>query len=191
VETWLRTGTLGDTSTEHRRFTVVFEIGAKVIYPSHGVAEIVGRESKAINGATETYLVLSVVQPGWGTRGWMKVSVPEDRAEALGVRAAISREDASDVIELLGMSDVHVPGNWSRRFKNHQEKLRSGDVYACAEVVRNLALRQRKSSLAAAETAMYTRARHSLISELAVSWGIGDDEAETRVDGALEPLVAD
>jgi CarD family transcriptional regulator len=191
VETWLRTGTLGDTSTEHRRFTVVFEIGAKVIYPSHGVAEIVGRESRAINGATETYLVLSVLQPGWGTGGWMKVSLPEDRAEALGVRAAISREDASDVIELLGMSDVHVPGNWSRRFKNHQEKLRSGDVYACAEVVRNLALRQRKSSLAAAETAMYARARHSLISELAVSWGIGDDEAETRVDGALEPLVAD
>jgi CarD family transcriptional regulator len=163
---------------------VVFEIGAKVIYPSHGVAEIVGRESRAINGATETYLVLSVLQPGWGTRGWMKVSLPEDRA-------AISREDASDIIELLGMSDVHVPGNWSRRFKNHQEKLRSGDVYACAEVVRNLALRQRKSSLAAAETAMYARARHSLISELAVSWGIGDDEAETRVDGALEPLVAD
>ena len=135
---------------------MVFEIGAKVIYPSHGVAEIVGRESRAISGATETYLVLSVLQPGWGTRGRMKVSLPEDRAEALGVRAAISREDASDVIELLGMSDVHVPGNWSRRFKNHQEKLRSGDVYACAEVVRNLALRQRKTSLAAAETAMYT-----------------------------------
>jgi len=136
VETSLRTGTLGDTSTGHRRFTVVFEIGAKVIYPSHGVAEIVGRESQVINGASETYLVLLVVQPGWGTGRWMKVSLPEDRAEGLGVRAAISREDASDVIELLGMSDVHVPGNWSRRFKNHQEKLRSGDVYACAEVVR-------------------------------------------------------
>ena len=82
---------------------MVFEIGAKVIYPSHGVAEIVGRESRAINGATETYLVLSVLQPGWGTRSWMKVSLPEDRAEGLGVRAAISREDASDVIELLGI----------------------------------------------------------------------------------------
>ena len=182
VETSLRTGKLGDTPAEHRRFTVVFEIGAKVISVSHGVAEIVGRESQAINGATETYLVLSVLQPGWGTRGWMQGSLPEDRAEALGVRAAISREDAADVIELLGMSDVHVPGNWARRFKNHQEKLKS--------VTSMTVPRWSGTSPSTSASPRWPlrdgdvcRARHSLISELAVSWGIGDDEAETRVDG--------
>jgi CarD family transcriptional regulator len=78
-----------------------------------------------------------------------------------------------------------VPSNWSRRFKNHQEKLKSGDVYQHAEVVRNLAMRQRTASLSTAEKSMYANARHILISELAVSWGTDDVKAEARVDEAL------
>jgi CarD family transcriptional regulator len=164
---------------------VVFDVGAKVVYPSHGVAEIVGRESRAIDGETRTCLVLSVPQRGWGTSGGMRVSVPEDRVDEVGVRPAVSEEDADDVLEVLAVTDVRVPSNWSRRFKNHQEKLKSGDVYDCAEVVRNLALRQRNGSLSAAEKSMYANARHILISELAVSWGVDDTEAQRRVDGAL------
>ncbi|MGH9244860.1 MAG: CarD family transcriptional regulator [Acidimicrobiales bacterium] len=164
---------------------MVFEVGAKVVYPSHGIAEIVGRESRAVDGETLTYLVLTVPQRGWGTLGGMRVSVPEDRAEEVGVRSAISEEDASDVLEVLAVTDARVPSNWSRRFKNHQEKLKSGDVYQCAEVVRNLANRQRNASLSAAEKSMYARARHILISELAVSWDVDDEKAELRVDDAL------
>jgi CarD family transcriptional regulator len=111
--------------------------------------------------------------------------VPEDRVDEVGVRPAVSEEDADDVLEVLAVTDVRVPSNWSRRFKNHQEKLKSGDVYDCAEVVRNLALRQRNGSLSAAEKSMYANARHILISELAVSWGVDDTEAQRRVDGAL------
>jgi CarD family transcriptional regulator len=164
---------------------VVFEVGAKVVYPSHGVAEIVGRESRALNGESVTYLVLTVPQRGWGTSGGMKVSVPEDRAEDLGVRPAISEEEAAEVLEVLAVTNARVPSNWSRRFKNHQEKLKSGDVYDCAEVVRNLATRQRNASLSAAERSMYASARHILISELAVSWGVDEEAAERRVDDAL------
>jgi CarD family transcriptional regulator len=164
---------------------VEFEIGTKVVYPSHGVAEIVGRETRKVDGKNVTYLVLSVPQRGWGTSGDMRVKVPEDRAEDLGVRTAISEEDAADVLEVLAVTDVRVPSNWSRRFKNHQEKLKSGDVYEHAEVVRNLAIRQRNASLSTAEKSMYASARHILISELAVSWSVDDAEAEARVDQAL------
>jgi CarD family transcriptional regulator, regulator of rRNA transcription len=164
---------------------VDFEVGTKVVYPSHGVAEIVGREKRAVDGTTLTYLVLSIPERGWGTRGGMKVTVPEDRAEELGVRAAIPEEDAADVLELLEVTDVRVPANWSRRFKNHQEKMRSGDVFQTAEVVRNLAFREHNASLSTAEKSMYANARHILISELAVSWGVDTDAAEQRVDRAL------
>lgn len=164
---------------------MVFEIGTKVVYPSHGVAEIVGRETRGVNGETITYLVLSVPQRGWGTSGGMKVSVPEDRAEDLGVRTAISEEDAEDVLQVLAVTNVRVPSNWSRRFKNHQEKLKSGDVYECAEVVRNLAIRQKNAALSTAEKSMYAHARHILTSELAVSWQVDDAEAARRIDDAL------
>ena len=164
---------------------MVFEVGSKVVYPSHGVAEIIKREKRMLDGEKKTYLVLMVPQQGWGTSGGMTVSVPEDRAEALGVRAAISSEDAAEVLDLLAVRDVRVPANWSRRFKNHQEKLKSGDVYQCAEVVRNLAARQRDKSLSAAEQSMYAKARYILISELAVSWNITDEQAAAKVDDVL------
>lgn len=163
----------------------VFEIGAKVVYPSHGVAEVVRREARDFDGETRTYLVLVVPQQGWGTAGGMTVSVPEAGAAELGVRAAIDRDDADEVLELLAVRDVRMPANWSRRFKNHQEKLKSGDVYQCAEVVRNLACRLRTAKLSTAEQSMYAKARYILTSELAVSWGIDDDAAEARIDQVL------
>ena len=169
---------------------MVFEIGSKVIYPSHGVAEIVGREKRKINDEEITYLVLSVPERGWGTTGNMTVSVPEERAEDLGVRTAVSEEEAAEVLEVLAVTDARVPSNWSRRFKNHQEKLKSGDVYECAEVVRNLTRREQSGALSTAEKSMHARARHILVSELSVSWGIDPEAAEARIDSVLAPAPA-
>ena len=98
---------------------MTFKVGTKVVYPSHGVAEIVGRETRVIDGKKHRYLVLFVPQHGWGTLGGMRVLLPEDQAEAVGVRPAISGDDAGEVLDLLAVTDARVPSNWSRRFKNH------------------------------------------------------------------------
>ena len=162
-----------------------FRIGAKVVYPAHGVAKIVRREEREFNGDRCSYLVLVVPQQGWGTSGDMTVSIPEAGAAEIGVRAAISREEAAELLAVLSARDVRMPSNWSRRFKNHQEKLKSGDVYQCAEVVRNLAFRIRTAHMSTAEQSMYAKARYILTSELAVSWGIDDEAASDRIDEAL------
>lgn len=162
---------------------MTFDVGTKVVYPVHGVAEVVSRERRTVDGETSTYLVLRI--SGSIRSDDMVLRVPEERLEQVGVRGAVSAEDAVDVLAVLSVRAPRVAANWSRRFKNHQEKLRSGDVFACAEVVRNLALRQRDRALAPAETAMYRAARRGLVSELAVSWDVSEDVAEARVDGAL------
>src|SRR5207237_9198651 len=95
---------------------VAFAVGSKVVYPSHGVAQIVRREKRVVDGAKLDYLILEVPQQGWGTSGAMTVSVPEANAENLGVRPAISKADATEVLDLLAVRDVRVPANWSRRF---------------------------------------------------------------------------
>ena len=155
-----------------------------MLYPVHGVADVVGRECRTVDGRTRSYLVLSV--EGALRPENLRLLVPEDQLAEIGVREAISAEDALGVLEVLAVSDPRVPANWSRRFKNHQEKLRTGDVFACAEVVRNLSLRQREKKLGPAESSMYHQARHGLVAELAVSFGISDDDAAHRVDHALE-----
>jgi CarD family transcriptional regulator len=94
-----------------------------------------------------------------------------------------------DLVSVLSKADPRVPSNWSRRFKNHQEKLKSGDVYQVAEVVRNLAARNRDASLSAAERTMYERARINLISEIAPALKVSNEEAERFLNEALEKGV--
>ena len=94
-------------------------------------------------------------------------------------------EDVEDLFEVLQRRDVREPANWSRRFKNHQEKLKSGDVYQVAEVVRNLALRDREKGLSAGEKTLYNKARNVLVSELSFALDVSEDDAMEKVDGAL------
>ena len=158
---------------------MAFDVGDRVVYPHHGAAVIKKREKRKVNGATAEYLVLEMAH------GELTLSVPVDKADDVGMRPPIGKEEVEDLFELLGKKDVREPANWSRRFKNHQEKLKSGDVYQVAEVVRNLAARNRDASLSAAERTMYDRARINLISEIAPALKVSAEEAERYLDEAL------
>ena len=156
-----------------------FDVGDRVVYPHHGAAVIVRRDSREFNGKKTDYLVLQMAH------GELTLSVPAEKAEEVGMRPPIGEEEVQDLFELLGKKDVREPANWSRRFKNHQEKLKSGDVYQVAEVVRNLAARNRDAALSAAERTMYERARITLVSEIAPALHVSNEEAEAYLDDAL------
>jgi CarD family transcriptional regulator len=115
----------------------------------------------------------------------MTLSVPTDKVDEVGMRPPISAEDVDDLFQLLGKKDVREPTNWSRRFKNHQEKLKSGDVYQVAEVVRNLALREATKGLSAGEKAMLVKARSVLVSELSFALNLSEDDALKKLEEQL------
>lgn len=156
-----------------------FKPGDRVVYPHHGAAVIERKEKRVAFGEEKEYLVLRMAH------GDLMLSVPADKAEDVGMRAPISQEDVEDLFELLRKKDVREPSNWSRRFKNHQEKLKSGDVYQVAEVVRNLALREAAKGLSAGEKSMLVRARGVLVSELSFALDVTEDEALARVNEVL------
>ena len=133
-----------------RKDPVAFKVGDRVVYPHHGAAVIEKKEKRKAFGEEAEYLVLRMAH------GEMTLAVPVDKAEDVGMRWPISTEDVEDLFEVLAKRDVREPANWSRRFKNHQEKLKSGDVYQVAEVVRNLALRDQAKGLSAGEKSLYT-----------------------------------
>ncbi len=162
-----------------------YKVGSRVIYPAHGTAKIVGRTTRTFDGEEVTYLELVVPERGFGTSGDMTVLVPEAKAAELGVRDAISADEADEVLEVLAVSNVRMPTNWSRRFKNHVEKLKSGDIYQVAEVVRNLSIREKDKGLSAGEKRMLTKARQILVSELTFALSVTEEEAETKLDEAL------
>jgi CarD family transcriptional regulator len=162
---------------------VKFKKGDTVIYPQHGACIVHGIKRMKAFGAVQEYIILKTVI------NEMTLSVPTAMANQVGVRPPVSKSELEDLRSVLSKADPRVPANWSRRFKNHQEKLKSGDVYQVAEVVRNLAARDRDSALSAAEKTMYDRARINLISEISPALKVSTDAAEVWLDAALEQGV--
>ena len=98
----------------------------------------------------------------------------------------MGKNEVKKVLNVLREDESKMAANWSRRFKNHQEKLKSGDVYQVAEVVRNLALRDADKGLSAGEKSMFVKARQILISELTYATGEGEEKAEAMIDKVLD-----
>lgn len=160
-----------------------FDVGDRVVYPHHGAALIVQRETREFDGEVQEFLVLEMAH------GELVLRVPVDKAEEVGMRQPIGLDEVQDLYELLSKKDIREPSNWSRRFKNHQEKLKSGDVYQVAEVVRNLALRDQAKGLSAGEKSMFVKARDVLVSELSVALDVDEDDALEQVERRLAPTT--
>jgi CarD family transcriptional regulator len=158
---------------------LVFDIGDKVVYPHHGAAIVERREQKEAFGEKREYLVLRLAY------GDLTLMVPADNTEGVGLREVINDEEVEEVFAVLRKKEARMPTNWSRRYKNHSEKLRSGDIYQVAEVVRNLSIRDKDKGLSAGEKRMLGRARQILVSELTFALDVNEEEAEKRLDEAL------
>ncbi|MEJ7765315.1 MAG: CarD family transcriptional regulator [Acidimicrobiales bacterium] len=156
-----------------------FDVGDRVVYPQHGAAVIEKKESKSFFGEDREYLVLKVAF------GDLTVMVPADNTDEVGLREVINDEEVEEVFAVLRKKEARMPTNWSRRYKNHVEKLKSGDIYQVAEVVRNLSIRDKDKGLSAGEKRMLNRARQILVSELTFALEVDEETAEKRLDDAL------
>jgi CarD family transcriptional regulator len=156
-----------------------FRVGDKVVYPHHGAAIIQGLEEKELYGEKKQYFVLRLAY------GDLTLMVPADNTEEVGIRDVIARKELDKVFKVLKAKECRMPSNWSRRFKTHVEKLRSGDIYQVAEVVRNLARRENEKGLSAGEKRMLSRARQILVSEVTFAADVNEEEAEKMLDKVL------
>jgi CarD family transcriptional regulator len=135
---------------------------------------------KEFLGEKRTYLVLRVAY------GDLTLLIPVDSTEQVGLRQVVSKNEVKKVLKVLTEDESSMAANWSRRFKNNMEKLHSGDPYQVAEVLRNLAIREREKGLSAGEKRMILKARQILISELSYATAKTEDEAEIMIDEVLD-----
>ena len=156
-----------------------YSVGDTVVYPHHGAGVVESTERRELHGEQCDYLVLRMAF------GDLTLMVPAERCHEVGVRDVVSGADVERVLDVLRDTRAERKGSWSRRFKENFEKLRSGDVFLVAEVVRNLTVRDADGSLSAGERRMLLNAKQLLLSELSVAVGRSEAETDELIRGVM------
>ena len=158
----------------------VFNVGDKVVYPMHGAGIIEAIEEKEVLGKKRTYYIMRM------PIGNMKVMIPVDNGNEVGLRSVIKQNEVYLVIDILKEQKTTILQDWNRRYRAHMEKIKSGDIFEVAEVVKNLILRDKEKGLSTGERKMLENARRILVSELVLA----DDSDEEKIEELLEEMFA-
>jgi len=157
----------------------LYRVGDKVVYPHHGAGTIVKKETREVLGEKREYLTIKILH------NYMTVNVPADNADRVGLRKVIDEQMVSKVLKALTGSGTTMPKNWNRRFKQNRDKMKTGDIFELAEVVRNLSLRDHEKGLSTGEKQMFVKAKKILASELMYAKEMDEDEAAEWLDSVL------
>ncbi|MDR2356722.1 MAG: CarD family transcriptional regulator [Oscillospiraceae bacterium] len=157
----------------------MFSIGDMIAHPLHGAGVIDSIVSREINGCVRQYYVLKMPV------GAMDVMIPTESSDMIGVRPIIGSDEAESLMDAIPDIDIEITSNWSRRYRENMERLRSGNLLEVARVIKSLTMRDVERGLSAGDRKMLTSAKQILISELVLSQQTSYEEVETRVNAAM------
>lgn len=157
----------------------MYNIGDKIVYPMHGAGIIEQIEEKVILGEKREYYVLRV------PCGDMKIMIPVDKSDDIGVRPVISHHEMDEILAILRGESTEMSANWNRRYRENTDKLKTGDAREVAEVVRNLLRTDREKTLSTGEKKMLSSARQILVSEMILASDLDPAEADKLIGSSV------
>lgn len=157
----------------------MFNIGDRIVYPMHGAGIIENVEEKEILGEIRKYFIMRM------PIGDMKVMVPVNNVEEVGVREIINKEEMEEVIDVLKGKRSDMPQNWNRRYRLNMDRIKSGNIFEIAAVVRNLMLLDIEKGLSTGERKMLNDAKQMLVSEMVLVCELEVEEVEELIEEAI------
>lgn len=157
----------------------MFKIGDKIVYPMHGAGVIDAIEKIDFMGEEKEYYILKM------PIGEMDISVPADNMKDANIRFIISKEEGKEVLEILDDKPTEMNTNWTKRYRDNQDILKTGDIFEIAKMVRNLAILDSDKGLSTTEKKLLNRARRILASELVMAGSLDKKEAERMIDESI------
>lgn len=155
------------------------EIGDRVVYPMHGAGEIVGIEENEVGGIKQSYYVMNL------PTGNLKLMLPIDKVEEIGIREIIDKSKVKEVAEVLSARAERSFGSWNRRYHATLDRLKTGDILEVAAVARNITRQSFKRKVSSGEKRLMDLARQILISELIYVFDKNSDEVTAWVDSHI------
>ncbi len=157
----------------------MFSVGDLVVHPMHGAGVIDAIVREKVAGSTQDYYVFKMPVGG------LVLKIPTANSHAIGIRAVIRQPEAEALIDAIPAMAVEENTNWNKRYRENMVRLKSGDLYEVARVVKGLMYRDRRRGLSNGERKMLHTARQILLSELVLAEDRGYQEVEDRVEQAM------
>ena len=156
-----------------------FKIGESIVYPAHGVGQIIGIEEQEIAGMTLELFVIQI------EKDKLTLRVPTARLEAAGIRKLAEDNIVTRAMETLKGRARIKRTMWSRRAQEYEAKINSGDLIAIAEVVRDLYRSETQPEQSYSERQLYESALDRMAREIAVVDKLDERTAMQRITDVL------
>lgn len=159
----------------------MFKVGDRAVYPAQGVGVVESIEAREFSGQKHNFYILRIIDND------MTIMIPVGNASQVGMRSLISKDKVDSIYSVLGrkQTEVMAIASWSRRQREYNDKIKTGDPKEVAEVLRELYLIKEGKELSYGEKKVLELARRLLILELALAEGV----AEAKVEKRLESMV--
>lgn len=154
----------------------MYQIGDKIVYPIHGAGIIESIDEREFLGIKKSYYVMTIKN--------MRVLVP--MGSNIGIRKIVDSKILEDVLKNFNHEESDVITNPTHRYRNNLNKMKSGDIYEGAHVIRDLIRMSKKRALASGDKIMLDNARHVLTSEVMLVKGVDQVQADELLETALK-----
>jgi CarD family transcriptional regulator len=158
----------------------MYSIGDKIFYPMHGAGVIEAIEEKEVLGEKRQYYIMNL------SLGKLHVMIPTQKTTTLGVREIVNASVMENVLNLFSSdSDTETMVHPNQRYRNNMDKMKTGDIYEGARVIRDLSRISKKKSLGTSDKLMLNNARQILISELVLVNNMEEDQASSYLNEVI------
>jgi CarD family transcriptional regulator len=156
---------------------IVFAEGDMAVYPAHGVGVIKKIETQTVAGVDQTFYVLQILDNS------MTIMIPTNNSENVGLRAIVSKNEVSDVLDILKDRGIKIGSQtWNRRYRDYMEKIKTGSVHEVAAVLRDLFLLSVDKDLSYGERKMLDTAKGLLVKELSLAQKVDEENVSKEID---------
>lgn len=157
----------------------MFCVGDKVVHPMHGAGVIDGVVTEKVGPSVQEYYVFKM------SVGGLVLKIPVATSHLVGLRTIVDIQSARELLCAIPELQVDVVTNWNQRYRENMQKLKSGDLYEVARVIKCLVIRDRQRGLSNGERKMLHTAKQILISEMVLSMDQEYQIIERQINAAM------
>ncbi len=161
----------------------MYSVGDKVVHPMHGAGIIKDIKKIVFGGAEREYYVVCFAV------GNMVSDIPVSGCEQIGIRDVISKDEAKRVLDHFHKQEIGDDINWNKRQRENMTKIKSGDIYQVAGVLKELMCRDKRKGLSTSERKTLGSARQIVMSELILSGVAGESDIELILEDTVSEAL--